>query len=78
VEVKMIRSTIQEEGQRRLVQRLLERKFGPLPPEAVQRLEALRPEELEEVAWAYPDASSLAELNLTDRPAGEGSAPAGA
>lgn len=73
----MWRSTIQEEGQRRMLRKMLQKKFGPLPPEMVERLDELSGEKLEEVALAYTDAAPLAELNLTAPPAGGGAAPAG-
>jgi hypothetical protein len=69
VEVKMIRSTIQEEGQRRMLRKQLEKKFGPLPPEVVERLEELPGDKLEEIALAYTDVASLAELKPLNPPA---------
>lgn len=68
VEVRTMVSHFELRGQQRLVRRLLEKKFGPLPPEALQKLESLRPEELEEVALTYPDAASLVAIKLLDPP----------
>lgn len=57
-------------GQRKLLRRQLEKKFGPLSPEAVRRLENWPAERLEEVGLAYTDARSLDELGLgPDQPA---------
>jgi hypothetical protein len=48
-----------EQGQRKLVVRLLTKKFGPLPDDAVLRLDAATPEELEQVADRLLDAQHL-------------------
>jgi hypothetical protein len=81
VEVKTMVSTIEERGRlrglRELVRKLLEKKFGPLPPEAVEKLATLGPEAIEAVALRYTDVSSLGELGLLDQPGGTASGPAG-
>lgn len=51
-----------EKGQRALVQRLLQRRFGPLPPEALARLASAAPSELEQWAERVLVAASLAEV----------------
>jgi hypothetical protein len=52
------------EGERRVVLRLLEGKFGPLSNEVKQRVEALTPQELLEVQTNLLQASSLQALGL--------------
>jgi hypothetical protein len=54
------------EGQRELVQMLLEDHFGPLSPRAQQRLEALPAERLAALARSLLKAQSLQELGLED------------
>jgi hypothetical protein len=57
-------------GQRRILLLLLEKRFGPLSPEARARLESWPTERLDEVTLALVDARSLEELGLgEDRPA---------
>jgi hypothetical protein len=57
-------------GLQRLLRRQLEKKFGPLSPEVVHRLESWSAERLEEAADKILDARSLEELGLgPDQPA---------
>lgn len=69
-EGKQVVNSIEERGRvkerRELVQKLLEKKFGPLPNEARERLAALPGKRLEEIALSYTDVASLKELGLTD------------
>jgi hypothetical protein len=51
-------------GKRNLLRRQLEKKFGPLSPEAIHRLDSWPAERLEEVADKILDARSLDELGL--------------
>jgi putative transposase len=53
-------------GLRRSVRLLLERRFGPLSPAVLQRLEAWPTDRLEELLLAVPEAASLQELRLED------------
>jgi len=53
-----------EEGQRTLLERQLRKRFGPLSPAALQRLQALSADKLAEVGEALITASSLGELGL--------------
>jgi hypothetical protein len=52
------------EGQRKMARLLLESRFGPLSPLALQRLESMSEEQLRELAIAFPTAQSLQELGL--------------
>jgi hypothetical protein len=52
------------EGERRLALAQLEAKFGPLSPQAKQRVEALSPEELRQLTLDLLKAQSLTELGL--------------
>jgi hypothetical protein len=52
------------QGERRVVQAQLDRRFGPLPPEIRIRLESLSLEELDEVSLQLLDAKSLDDLEL--------------
>ena len=45
---------------------LLEKRFGPLNPAVVQRLEAMAQDQLEQVGIALVTAGSLRELGLED------------
>jgi Domain of unknown function (DUF4351) len=67
-EVKPIMITTYErgiiQGERRFALRLLEAKFGPLAAELKQRVEALSPEELEQLSLDLMKAQSLKELRL--------------
>jgi hypothetical protein len=59
-----------EKGQRRLLRRLLEKRFGPLSAPVLARLESWPTERLEEVGVQLLEARSLEELGLgEDRPA---------
>jgi hypothetical protein len=53
-------------GQQKMALMLLEKKFGPLPPEARQRLEALSVEQLSQLMLDLLNAPSLKELHLQD------------
>lgn len=52
------------QGERRIVRRFLEKKFGPLSPAVLARLESLTAEQLDEISEKYLQARSLDELNL--------------
>jgi hypothetical protein len=52
------------QGERRFALRQLEARFGPLTPEVKQRVEALSPQELEQLALDLIKAQSLKELRL--------------
>jgi Domain of unknown function (DUF4351) len=54
------------QGERLSTLRLLEAKFGPLGPEAKQRVEALSPADLHQLQIDLLKASSLKELRLED------------
>jgi hypothetical protein len=54
------------QGQRRVLQRQLAKRFGPLSEQVRARLDALSAERLEELALAVLDAKSLKELGLED------------
>ncbi len=65
------RKTGREEGReetlektRRLLQRQLEFRFGPLPEPVAQKLRSLPIERLEELGIAFMTAQSLSELGL--------------
>jgi hypothetical protein len=53
-----------ELGERRLTLRLMEAKFGPLPAEVKQRVEALSPEALAQLELDLLEAEALEELRL--------------
>ena len=53
-----------EEGERKVILRLLGKRFGPLPPWATERISALSAADLEQVELRLLDASSLEELFL--------------
>jgi hypothetical protein len=55
-----------EQGQRRMLQKLLEARFGSLSTEVRQRLDSLSPEQLEALALELLEAGSLQELGLED------------
>jgi hypothetical protein len=58
-----------EKGQRRVLRRQLEKRFGPLASPTLARLESLSAERVEELCLAVLDARSLGELGLgTDQP----------
>jgi hypothetical protein len=52
------------EGERRATLRCLEAKFGPLSAQVKQRVEALSPEEVRQLALDLLKAQSLKELRL--------------
>jgi Domain of unknown function (DUF4351) len=52
------------EGQRQMVLLQLEAKFGPLPAEVRQRVEALSPQQLRQLLLDFVKAQSLSELHL--------------
>lgn len=52
------------QGLRESARRLLEKKFGPLAPDVLQRLEALPADKVEELIPAVLDAASLDDLGL--------------
>jgi hypothetical protein len=55
-----------ERGMREMLSRLLTRRFGPLPPVVIERLEQIRStDELARLAERVLQASSLADLGLT-------------
>src|SRR5919204_1493085 len=54
------------EGRREAALLQLEAKFGPLPPEVKQRVEALSPEQLRQLALDLVKSQSLKELRLAD------------
>ena len=59
-----------EQGQRRTLRRQLEKRFGPLGPRTLARLESLSAERVEELCLGVLDARSLDELGLgADPPA---------
>src|SRR5262249_21337767 len=69
-EVKPIMITTYErgilQGEQRSALRQLAAKFGPLPPEVKQRVEALAPESLAQLQIDLLKAQSLKELCLQD------------
>jgi hypothetical protein len=54
------------QGQRQAALLQLEAKFGPLPPEVKQRVEALSPEQLHKLLLDFVKAQSLRDLHLED------------
>ena len=54
----------EERERRRVVQRQLTRKFGPLSPAVQERLDALSMERLDVLTEELLDATSLAQLGL--------------
>jgi hypothetical protein len=59
-----------EDGQRRVVRRQLEKRFGPLSPAVQSCIESWSTERLDEVSLKLLEARSLDELGLgEDRPA---------
>ena len=51
-----------EEGERKIVLRMIAKRFGPVPATARKRIEALTASKLERIALRLLDASSLDEL----------------
>jgi hypothetical protein len=68
-EVSAVVNSIEErgrvKGQRDIVRKQLDKKFGPLPQEVLAQIEALPVARLEELSLAILDAKSLEELGLT-------------
>ena len=63
------------QGQRKLLQMMLERRFGPLSPAVGERLDTYSSEKLTQLAMKLLDARSLRELGLEEslvRPTGHG------
>jgi hypothetical protein len=54
------------QGERRMVRRFLEKKFGPLSSVILARLESLTAEQLDEISEKYLQAHSLDELGLRE------------
>jgi Domain of unknown function (DUF4351) len=54
------------QGQRTMLRKLIEARFGPLSPSAQERLDSLGPERLEALAPELLKAQSLEELGLED------------
>jgi hypothetical protein len=55
-----------QQGQRTMLRKVLEARFGPLNPSAQQRFESLSPEQLEDLVLSLLKARSLQELGLED------------
>jgi len=51
-------------GKREIVVKLLTKRFGPVSEAALAKLNALSSERLDEIAMAYTEAASLADLGL--------------
>jgi hypothetical protein len=68
-EARTVVNSIKEQGRiigkRETVLKLLEKKFGPLPPDMCDRIESLAVDRLDQVLLAILDAKSLDELGLT-------------
>ena len=62
--VQLIGSTWFEQGQQRVLLRQLEKRFGPLSPEARARLNSWSTERMDDVSLKLLDAHSLDELGL--------------
>jgi Domain of unknown function (DUF4351) len=56
----------EQAGLRKMLQKQLQARFGPLSPRAHERLESLSPDRLEELTLALLKAQSLQELGLED------------
>jgi hypothetical protein len=56
----------QVKGMRKSLQALLDKKFGPLEPDVIKRVENLPVSKVEELTLAILDAKSLAEMGLSD------------
>jgi hypothetical protein len=68
-EVRVMLTFSQAEGQRTLIERQLEKRFGPLSPAVRGKLEDWPNEKLADLALALLDAASLRDLGLEDAPA---------
>jgi hypothetical protein len=55
-----------QQGQRTMLQKQLEARFGPLSPNAQQHLESRSPEQLEALALSLLEAQSLQEMGLEE------------
>ncbi|HKI33829.1 MAG TPA: DUF4351 domain-containing protein [Gemmataceae bacterium] len=64
--VKVMTTTWHEQGERKILERQLQKRFGPLSDKVRERLAALSAERLEELAEAILDAKSLKDLGLED------------
>jgi hypothetical protein len=64
--VKAMTTTWHEQGERKILERQLRRRFGPLSDRARERLAAMPEERLEELADGILDGKSLKELGLED------------
>ena len=53
-------------GQRELLRKQLQKKFGELPQVTLDRLSELSVEQLEEIGLSYTDVATLKDLGLTD------------
>jgi hypothetical protein len=71
-EVNMIVSSFERDGRvkgmRETLRKQLDKRFGPLGPDVIQRLEILPVEKVEEMALAILDAKSLDDLGLGSAP----------
>ena len=69
-EATKVVNSIEERGRlkatREIVRKLLTKKFGELPQVALERINTLPVERLDEIALSLMDAVSLKELGLTD------------
>jgi hypothetical protein len=69
-EGKTMESTFEKSGRikekRDIVRKLVEKKFPPLPPAVVQKLDTLSAERLDDIILAILTAQSLKELGLAD------------
>jgi hypothetical protein len=52
-------------GKREMLRKQLEKRFGPLPPAVLARIETLATDRLDEISLAILDAKSLDELGLS-------------
>jgi hypothetical protein len=52
------------EGQRQLLRKMLESRFGPLPVSVIQTIDGLPVERVEDLALRFPQADSLKALGF--------------
>jgi hypothetical protein len=75
VEGKVMATSFEERGRvkgvREVVRKQLDKKFGPLGPDVIQRLEDLPIEKVEDIALAFHEAKSLDDLGLGNAPTSE-------
>jgi Domain of unknown function (DUF4351) len=64
--VKAMTTTWHEQGERKILERQLQRRFGPLSDRVRERLAVMQEERLEELADDILDGKSLKELGLED------------